>query len=111
MAASLHGWHELTSRPSAGTLHDFHDAAPDDQPQPQPGPRVALGGGRSPTMHTVPNWDLKCYTFARHSGAKCLRAFWHLVFSASSVPEAGWNLSSQFLYSVSIHKELKFSVP
>jgi hypothetical protein len=25
--------------------------------------------GWIPMMHTVPEWDLECYTFAQHSGA------------------------------------------
>ena len=28
-------------------------------------------------LHTVPNWELECYTHGRHSDAQCLDWSWH----------------------------------
>ena len=41
-------------------------------------------------MHTVPDWDLECYTYLWHSGGQCLSWSWHSVPSAWPVSTFSW---------------------
>ena len=42
---------------------------------PHRGAKVLFGGlFWRPMMHTVPNWDLECYTLGQHSGGQQLEA-------------------------------------
>jgi hypothetical protein len=48
-----------------------------------------------PTMHTVPNWHLQCYTYNRHSGGQCLDRAGTGVLSAFQCPALVWHWSVQ----------------